>query len=514
MPRRAASRGVVAIEIVLLIAFSSIAPGSALASDSAKKAACPPAGPTVKPPRPSGTGPKVLRDREAGLDCLKPITKQQQPDTTTEPSLAVNPQDPLNAVAVYQEGRVDSGCSEAGGFATTFDGGKTWRHGDLPGLTVATGGSVALASDYVVAFGPNDLVYANSLLCGEGGLAVNVSKDGGAHWGDPVVLGVDAYSPLVDKNWIVVDNSQAAGHHFGRVYIVWDNVAPVFATYSDDEGLTWQPPSIVYLGAGIGSIPLVMPNGDLAVVFAASGYPLPPVHRNPADYQADLVAATEKEVVAVAHGAGSIPTGSPLIFAPPLTVGSYAGQDVRRQRAGEGLPTAAVDPGTGRIYVAWEDARFRTDLANDVVITWSDDEGLTWPVVRKVNPGHPDDYVDHFTPALAVGPDGSVRISYRVQYEAASVSAFSPFVDTYYQQSNDGGQTFTRPLKVNSIPTDVRFATFSRESAFLGDYSQVGVAGPLTYIVRCEAFSLSKQEKRTFPPSVYHQRTWVAVVSS
>lgn len=518
MSRLAASRGVVALEGFLLIAALAFSTETAaLASDSSsqfQKAACPAPGPKAHPPSTGGNGPRILRDREAGIHCLKPITAEQQADTTTEPSLAVNPENPNNAVAVYQEGRVDGGCSEAGGYTTTFDGGRTWVHGDLPGLTAATGGRAALASDYVVAFGPDNYVYANSLLCGPTDLAVNVSSDGGKHWGKPIRLHVGGYLPLTDKNWIVVDNSSAPGHHLGRVYVVWDNLAPVVATYSDDHGQTWAPIGIVYPGVGIGTIPLVMPNGDLAVVLAATAYPLPPLHRNPSDYEAELVAATDKEVVAVAHGAGSLPTGVPLVFAPPLTVGAYAGQDVRRQRAAEGLPTADVDPRTSRIYVAWEDARFRTDLANDVVVTWSDDGGLTWSGLTRVNPGPPDDHVDHFTPAIAVGPDGILRISYRVQYEAPAVAGFSPYVDTFYQQSNDGAQTFTRPLKVNSFPTDVRFAAFSRESAFLGDYSQVAAAGRLTYIVRCEAYRLSSKEQRTFPPSVYHQRTWVAVISS
>lgn len=465
---------------------------------------------------PAKRQPGVIRDVQAGIDCLAPITPEQQADTTVEPSITVNPSDPQNAVALYQEGRVDAGCAEATGFATTTNAGWTWTFGELPNLTTATGGEIPLASDPVVAFGPNDIVYANTLLCLEDSndLAISVSRDGGLTWGDPIRLHVNDTLPLTDKNWMVVDNSDAPGHHLGRIYLVWDNIAPVVAAYSDDEGQTWQGPFVIYSGQGLGTIPLVMPNGDLAVVFGTLASPLPPIHADPGDYEDEVLDEIDKLVLVLIEGAGSVPTGAPLAASPPLTVAADAGQDVRRQRAGEGLPSAAVDPETGRIYVAWTDARFRTDEANDTVLTSSADGGLTWSGPTRVNSGPPDDFVDRFTPAIAVEPDGNLVIAYRVQYEAAEVEDFSPFVDTFLQRSTDGGETFSAPQRVNSVRTDVRFAAFSRASAFLGDYSQVASAGPLTYIVRTEAFQLSRNEPATFPPTVHHQRTWVAVVSA
>ena len=54
------------------------------------------------------------------------------------------------------------------------------------------GGEFERASDAVVAFGPDNVVYANSLVFdlhkGGGmrsGMAVNVSKDGGRTWSEP-----------------------------------------------------------------------------------------------------------------------------------------------------------------------------------------------------------------------------------------------------------------------------------------------------------------------------------------
>lgn len=146
---------------------------------------------------------------------------------------------------------------------------------------------------------------------------------------------------------------------------------------------------------------------------------------------------------------------------------------------------------------------------------WSDDTGRTWTAPKRINRGPKNDWMEHFTPAIAVGEDSSLRISYRTQQQADSISTFSPFVDTVYQESRDGSKSFTSPLKVNrDVRTDVRFATYSRQSAFLGDYSQIAPTGSWTYIVRCEAYRVKRGEPAIWPPKVHHQRTWVGVVDS
>ncbi|HEX2241634.1 MAG TPA: sialidase family protein [Actinomycetota bacterium] len=461
-------------------------------------------------------GPRVLRDVQAAVHELK-TTGQQQADTATEPSISVNPENPLNAVALYQAGRVDSGCAQVNGYATTFDGGKTWTYGPLPKLTQAVGGTSPLASDPVVAFGPDNVVYANSLMCDEGGnnLAFNVSTNGGKTWSDPMYVPNERTFPNDDKNWIVVDNSDAPGHHKGRIYLVWDQIAPVVAMYSDDQAQTWHGPFLIYAGPGIGTIPLITPAGDLAVVFNTLASPVPPLYEDPSAYDPATLTAPSKMLISVAPRAGSIPTGGPLIFAPPTTVDAWRGTDIRTHRASDFLPFAAIDPNSGRIYATWTDNRFRDDVVNDIVITHSDDLGITWSGLRRVNPGKPDDLVEHFTPTMAVGEDGIVRISYRTQKQADVEPKFSPYVDTVYQQSADGGETWTKPTKVNvNVRTDVRFAAFGSNEIFLGDYSQVAVIGSWAYVVRAEAFRLSANEPARFPPRVRHQRVWVAVVDA
>ena len=470
---------------------------------------------------PTAPTPSVVRDVQAGVHEL-PVVGEQQADTAIEPSLAVNPENPDNVVIGYQAGRIDAHCSQVLGYGVSFDAGRTWEWGPVPKLTQAVGGAAVAASDAVVTFGLHGTVYFSSLLCSPHELATSVSHDGGRTWSEPYIT-PSSQTFDDDKNWIVVDNGTGPGHHPGRVYLMADDGTKVYVLYSDDEARTWNGPSIIYPGPGIGTLPFVLANGDLAVVFnTLLGPPRLPADGLPADPEADFIGSDM--VIVTAPGAGAVATGGPLVFGPPLTVGGDDGNATPGHRAGDGLPTAALHPVTGRLYVAWQDTRYRTDTLNDIVISWSDDSGVTWTVPRPVNPGPRDDLVEHFTPAVGVGADGIVRLAYRTQFRGTND------VDTYYQQSTDGGLTWGAPLKLNtglipeylakvpaqSVPvrSDVRFAAFSRGGAFLGDYNQMGVAGSWAYVVRTESYRLSSAEPAAFPPKVHHQRAWVAVVDA
>jgi hypothetical protein len=497
------------------------------------------------------TKPKLalVRDVKTGSDKLgsltpavpDPIQDYVQPDTEIEPSIAVNPANPNNVVTVYQEGRIADGGDATNGFATSVDGGRTWTTGELPGLTTypGQGGEFERASDAVVAFGPNNVVYANSLVFDfnkdfglRSGIAVNVSKDGGLHWGPPVLLQDDVVGGLNDKNWIVVDPSDAPGHHKGRVYVVWDRIAPVLYDYCDhdcDQLSNWLPdfqtiPGLVFAGQGIGAYPVIMKNGGLGIAMDAfsGGVPIPSGPDEP-----DVEPGDEELVWIAAPAAGSTPFPAPLAFLPPVDVASNQSQGQPAQRACEGLPAAAVDPASGTIYAVWDDGRLRTDGTNDAVISRSFDDGVTWTPPQRVNSGSRTDHVDHYCATVAVGAGGVVHVAYRQRDESGQGPLYTPVIDTYYQGSFDGGKTWTAPLKVNKTPSNPWYGAFSRAGTFEGDYNEIASAGGYTYVVRCQGQPAYKGEPAPLIPNPdgsntlvlteagkghQHQSGWVALV--
>ena len=502
----------------------------------------------AQPASAANTVPTLVRDVRTGVDKLgtrnpQPADIQEyvQRDTQIEPSIAVNPANPRNVVAVYQEGRIADGGDATNGYATTFDAGKTWRYGELPNLTTFPhqGGMFERASDAVVAFGPHNTVYANSLVfdfnTGGGlrsGIAVNVSKDGGRHWSKPVILQDDKLGGLNDKNWIVVDNGSGAGHHKGRVYVVWDRVAPVVYDYCDhdcDKRANWLPnfqtlSPVVFPGQGIGAYPLVMKSGGLGIVIDTTS---PGTPTQPAGGDEPEVPSGTSHVFISAPNAGSTPYPLPLTFQPPIEITENHSNGVRAQRASDGLPAAAVDPRSGALYAVFDDGRFRKDMANDALISISTDNGTTWSTPKKVNPGGKADGIDHYNVTVAVGTSGRVHVAYRQRNESRNSPLFSPTIDTYDQESRNGGKTFSAPLKVDVKPSNAWYDAFSRDGSFEGDYNETASAGGYTYITRAQGTPLHRRE----PPALIknpdgsdtvlltnsgkghqHQRNWVALI--
>jgi len=491
------------------------------------------------------TLPSLANDVKASHSRLPSLTRPvptntdpdagySQPDTQIEPSIAVNPANPRNAVAVFQENRFADGGAYTTGYATTFDAGKTWRSGEIPKLTMNgnQGGKYERASDPVVAFGPHNTVYTTSITFdmtrnnGLGsGLTVSMSPDGGRHWKDPVLIQDDNLTIVGpnDKEWLVVDTSSAPGHHLGRVYVVWDRIVPVEYNYCDhdcDHLENWLPdfqtvPGLMFPGQGLGAYPLVLREGGLGIVIETISGGIPGV-------PPDVRVGGEINYI-LAPEAGSTPYPLPLAFLPPIDISGDRSNGVRGQRASGGIPAAAVDPRSGTIYAVWDDGRFRADAANDAVLSRSFDNGLTWTPPQRVNRGSTDDDMDHYNITVAVGARGTVHIAWRQRDESGPSPTFSPFVDTYYVESFDGGNRFTRPLKVDRVPSNIPYDAFSEGGAFEGDYNQVASAGGYTYIVRGQGGPAYRGEKAALLPADsqslrlarrghQHQSTWVAVV--
>jgi len=86
---------------------------------------------------------------------------------------------------------------------------------------------------------------------------------------------------------------------------------------------------------------------------------------------------------------------------------------------------------------------------------------LTWNVPQRVNPGSTTDHVDHYGVGVAVGAAGSVHVAYRRRDESGQGPRYTPVIDTYYQESRDGGGTFTVPLGRQGPPAPERLGRAS-----------------------------------------------------
>ena len=298
-------------------------------------------------------------------------------------------------VTTFQVGRMSAGGATSLGFATSKDGGRTWRQGLLPSLTKASrpAGPSDRASDPVVAYSVKHGMWLISGLAIQNGVATRLtiqrSRDG-LSWSAPVDAALAQFAELAyDKQWLTCDNGPASPYR-GRCYLAYTDLRgrdEIFALQrSDDGGLTWSAP-VTFPIHLVGVIPVVQPDGKLVL---SSWSPTAP----------GIVALTSVD--------GGQTLGAPLTFSDLRT------KDARPFREPP-LIASELDR-QGGVLVAWQDCRFRPSCTeNDVVLSRSTD-GVTWSpparVTSRRNAVMPTIGVDPQTGRLAVlyyalYPDGA-----------------------------------------------------------------------------------------------------------
>lgn len=358
-------------------------------------------------------------------------------------------------VATFQTGRIFSGGATDIGWATSTDGGTSWAHGFLPGLTKAEGtGPYDAASDPNVAYDAKHAVWMISSLPLSGTIqtpAVTISRstDGGFTWQGPV--GIAPAAPSSDKNWVACD-SWAASPHYGNCYVEWDDPASkpgdqILMSTSSDGGLTWgMAIPTANLSQGIGGQPLVQPNGTVVVPIELTNSPT---------------------MASFSSSDGGVTWSAPVTIA-----GIQFHSDAGGIRSGP-LPSAAVD-GAGTVWVVWEDCRFRTACStNDLVYSTSSD-GVTWSAVTRIPIDDTLGVVDHFIPGIGIDPATSgvsAHVALHYYYYSQSncaVATCQLFIG--YISSANGGATWNAPSVLTSAPMLLEWLPGSQNGLMVGDY--------------------------------------------
>jgi len=363
-------------------------------------------------------------------------------------------------VSAFQVGRVFGGGSSNIGWATSTNGGTTWTHGYLPGITTNAGGSYGQVSDAAVAYDAAHNVWLISSL-GINGSAVNVltsrSTDGGLTWSNPVTTATGS----LDKNWIVCDNTTSSPY-YGHCYTEYDITSSgdsIRMKTSTDGGATWGS-ALAPSGShtGLGGQPVVLPNGHVLVPY-------------------ESLAGTIRSFRSTNGGASWNST---------VLVASVSHHDVAGGLREEFLPSAEVDS-AGTVYVAWSDCRFRSGCSsNDIVIAKSTSE-TTWGSPTRVPIDATTSTLDHFTPGLAVdkstsGTSARLGLTY-YYYPTASCTAATCQLDVGFISSINGGTSWSSVTQVAG-PMTLSWIPNTSQGRMFGDYISTSIlAGGNAYPV-------------------------------
>lgn len=362
-------------------------------------------------------------------------------------------------VSAFQVGRIFGGGAADIGFATSTDAGAHWVNGFLPGITVFAGGTFQAVSDPAVAYDSAHGVWMISHLPIGPGDQVGVSRSSdGVNWEDPIIVST---TPDADKNWITCDNTPSSPF-FGYCYVQWDDPVQaglMFMSTSTDGGLTWGPAvNTVDLASGIGGQPVVQPNGTVVV-----------------PYQ-DWTGASMR--VFVSNDGGTSWNASLMIA---TIIDHFAAGNLRTSA----LPTAVVDA-AGKIYVVWQDCRFRTNCAsNDLVMSTSED-AATWTGPSRIPIDPASSPVDHFIPGLAADPatlGGSAHLALTYYfYSSANCTAANCALNAGFISSEDGGTTWNAPVLLAG-PMSLSWLPDTFAGLMVGDYSSTVFAGGKAFSV-------------------------------
>ena len=385
------------------------------------------------------------------------ITITPDPGYFTEPSIAVNPNDPNQIVAAFQDNAH---------IAYSMDAGKQWQlasgiappnwrvSGDVSVTYDNKGHAIIcyMAFDKLGSF--NYWAHNSS----RNGLHIRRSLDGGQHWEAddiPVILQPDEPTvPWEDKPYIIADNSH--GPYTGNLYIGWTrwNLADseILLSRSTDDGKTWSAPIEIDNVRGLprddngaleGFAAAVGPDSTLYVVWADGNH---------------IVFTTSHDGGKTFSRTRNIIDTAPIMF------------QVQAVARSNGFPQIAIDPREGkggRLYVTWSDYR---DGGVDVFCSTSADHGDSWSPALRVNSDPLHDGADHFFQWMAVdSSDGSVSV---VFYDRRGDPQNRKQI-VVLAHSIDEGKTFQ-----NFAWTD---EPFDAQGVFMGDYTGLTALGGKVY---------------------------------
>jgi hypothetical protein len=417
-----------------------------------------------------------------------------------EPSIAVDPNDPLHIVAAGNDYGTPNGDAWVG-YYVSWDGGKTWSWDLIPGylggpLSPLTG--FDLAGDPVVCFDSDGNVFISGLcakraafpqhpvgfglnIARSNGIFVAKSTNGGESFeADQISVLVTALQSVItfhDKEWMAVDMNN------GNVYVVWVAfvvlgavMANVVFSRSTDNGNSYSIPTVIsqfqVFGAGNqGSTIQVTPDGTVHIFWIDFG-----------------AGDSGDEQIIYTYS-----TDSGASFSPASPIGDRI-TEIPRYIDGNGYRTptllmSAVDLSetntSGSLYLTWND--YRTGDA-DILLIYSRDGGSSWSDPIRVNNDTEENGIDQFFSAVAVSEQGYVHLIFYDKRDDEN----NTLMHIYYALSKNGGDDFIFQTNITTESFDGNNAEGSQP--FIGDYIGLAASNTTAYGIWCDTREAEPEE--------------------
>ncbi len=374
------------------------------------------------------------------------------PGHFSEPSVAVNPANPKQAVVAYQV---------PASIAYSIDAGDHWElAANTAPKKFKVSGDVSVTFDNrghailcYIAFNKLGTFNYWGHATNTNGIFVRRSLDGGKTWEpSPIIVSEQQKKPgipMEDKPYVIADVGH--GPHAGNLYIAWTRWSPIDSrivlSRSTDGGKRWSTPMEIDRHPGLPRDD----NGALEGFDGAVGAD--------STFYAVWSYGDNIQFTTSRDGGKSFGRVKNILQTAPTM---FAVEDFER---GNGFPQIAVDAHSGsykhaHLYVTWSDYR-NGDV--DVFCASSQDGGKKWSAPVRVNDDPIHDGADQFFQWLTVDPvSGSISVIY---YDRRADPQNRKTLVTL-ARSTDGGKSFA-----NYAWSQKPFVASDED--FMGDYSGI-----------------------------------------
>jgi hypothetical protein len=451
-------------------------------------------------------GPALVSHGDPYASCSNAgQTGTNYPSAEVEPWVTAIPHT-SKLVGVWQQDRWSNGGAHGLVAGRSTDGGATWAQADLPFSVCApgavvdpfTGAPYDRASDPWVSAGPDGTVYTVGLLATETdgtipgnndtAVAAATSTDGGAHWSNAQLIKSDqGTSPVFEFTQFFNDKESVTADpdHAGTAYVVWDRTVapshspdaalrarafrgPAWFSKTTDGGKTWTGTRAIFdpgqNSATIGNVVVVDPRNDTLYDFFEQFQSTGSPNVAPRGASIGFVKSTDG-----GNTWSGVTTVASQVLANDVDPNTGA-----LLRTGAGLPSAAVDPNTGQLYVAWTDARFTSGATNQVVISTSTNGGANWTAPELVSTSTPANRAA-FTVTVAVNSSGEVGVAYYDLRDLTATNTTTLPTNLWAKVSTNHGASFGADIHLAGPFNDL-VAPFAG-GYMLGDYSGLTASG-------------------------------------
>ncbi len=317
----------------------------------------------------------------------------------------------------------------------SVDNGKTWQ---APRVMLETGSG---QFDAQIAVDPADrhTVYAAWLQNGKRAVMLAKSVDSGATWNFTIAV----------RSEVELDKPALAVRGQG-VYVAFNHEEEVWIAASQDGGRSFTPtrvnaesrPGWSLLGAAT-----VDPAGNAYLAWASYS-------------KAGGARGSVNLYVAKSGDAGKTWTPTPLDV-------SAAAPDCKDEDCGEaylGAQVALASDADGTLYALWS-AGSAALGPQRIYFSSSTNSGESWLPRSGVSAAGAG--VEHAFPAIVAGNTGDVRIAWM---DKRSSTANSPYWNTYYRSSSNGGATWGEEIQISGYVPGYSYISDEGFSFPFGDY--------------------------------------------